>query len=417
MLLQYHLTGGVTASEAKVLVSHSGSDGQAIKVHASDGASSTTYGPVTSSGNFAVLLLDNLAANTKYEITYEIGGVLQTERKPSFRTLPTDGSPASFRVCATSCAGNYGASGMWSGSGKYNASNQRVWAEMINRNPLLTVVNGDWGYLNAPRNNYSTENWDAYKTHFLKQLEQPNQMKLWDVSPVFYVFDDHDSTGKTSYAEQSRNNPYVTPLRNFWDNMVPDYDIPGSFPSGAIYKSVMAGRTLIIGLDERTDCDPRTGYTGDPDDKTMLGDAQKSWLKNLINTTSARGIIIVSGSNWMGLGKSEGWENYPNEAQEIGTVIKNYNQSGGTCVFLEGNIHYSGLDDGTNCLYADCPRFVFSSMESEKGGASAPSQYFTHGSLGNVGMYGTLDIEDDGTNYSITGTIWADGIPTYSMTV
>jgi phosphodiesterase/alkaline phosphatase D-like protein len=306
----------------------------------------------------------NLEPNQYYYYAVDAGGGMDLEHRGRFRTYP-DG-PTSFTFAFASCA--------------RTASSHPVFETILRNNPLFFMNVGDLHYLDIKENRR-----DLFRSGYDLVLGSRTQSTLYRYVPFVYMWDDHDFGGNNSNSEADVHEAAQLTYQEY----VPHYPLVAGSGNVPVYHAFTVGRVRFILTDLRS---ARTRIT-DPDDarKTMLGIAQKQWLKSEL--LAARGnyplIFWVSTVPWLGttgtnyypipathtgyahhrnlppLPISQGrvftqganrpppedhWSLFSTERRELADFVKE-NSIAGLCI-IHGDAHMLAADDGSNADYA-----------------------------------------------------------------
>lgn len=401
-----HLLGGTTSTSTQSVAQIEGSSARfrarPVAAGGFDSGEVASDAVTPDARGTARFQLTGLRPNTQYDARYEIDGEIDESRPITFRTFPVEGKAGSFRLAATSCAGHPDSESGYSAIGAFDVSNIPGWVSVRNRDALMTIINGDWGYPNT-----SNGTVDAYRNGRRANLMQPNQQALWDNTSVFYVVDDHDSFGNDSDGTAGG----VENWKTAWREQIPDYPLPDD-PSLPLFKKAQIARTLIIGSEERS---ARTDMSQpDGPNKTMMGADQLDWFRDLFEHATQPGIIWVSGSNLLA-GTDDTYDTgFAYERGVIYEFIRRYLARGGVAVCDTGNIHKMFIDNGS-ASGIGLPVGCFGPMDSHGGSEFKPK--FSESYIGGYGCHGTFDVQDDETGYSITMRGWVNDHPWRALRV
>ncbi|WP_146907091.1 alkaline phosphatase D family protein [Arenimonas daejeonensis] len=159
-------------------------------------------------------------------------------------------------------------------------------------------------------------------------------------TPQLATWDDHDF----GYNDSDGDNPFkaesLRVFRNFWAN--PSYGESNN--PGVYFKQHYGGVDFFV-LDGRYHRDP----TRRPDTaaKTMLGAAQKAWLKRELLASTTPFKVLAIGGGWSSAENESGgdsWAVYATERDEIFDFIRDNGISGVVCI--SGDSHMGEL----NCI-------------------------------------------------------------------
>jgi phosphodiesterase/alkaline phosphatase D-like protein len=311
-----------------------------------------------------------LTPGRRYFYAVEVGGEIDRTRLGSFRT-PARG-PFSFTVAFGACA--------------RTGSNGAVFDAIRAQRPLLFLLVGDFFY-----GNIGTDSPRRFREAYGASLTAPAQAALYRSTPVAYVWDDHDYGPN----DGDRTSESRTAAQTAYRQLVPHYQLP-SGPVGPIYQAFTLGRLRFVLTDLRSERSPSSERDGPG--KTMLGTAQKAWLKRQLVVAQQRGQLVVWASSvpWIA-GADAGadtWAGYASERRELADVIT----SQGPVLMLGGDAHMLAIDDGSHSGYASngtsgFPVIHAAALDRPGGRKAGP---FSEGAIAASGQFGTLQVEDDG---------------------
>lgn len=357
------------------------------------------YGPATPTGDGVVSIrAAGLASDTRYHYALEVDDTLDTANPGRFRSHPDVGSQATFTLAAFSCAGGPASvPGDGDELSPNQVSNHPAFDDVREQDPLLLLHMGDLHYYDLGTGRHGIGGGASvtnYRRAYDDVLDQPRQHQLYREVPTAYTWDDHDFGGNNSGG----GHPGKAAATQVYRERVPHYPLPDS--GGAIYHSFEVGRVLIICSDTRFHRSPNS----DPDgpDKTMLGGAQKAWMDSLLASSDAELLIWHMPSQWMGT-SVDSWDRFRHERDELVAMFRGHGWLDRMCI-VSGDIHALAIDTGAGNRWGGFPVFQFASIDSSDAGQST-GQYDRGGSQGRQ-RYGTIRIEDGGTEIRVTGTGW-----------
>lgn len=356
-------TGSVTSNSAvlKAKVRKPGYD-VFLRLASEDGMDSRRLGPVTSLTNLHRVVtfpLEGLRPDTAYRASLEIKGTNEAAETARFRTFPA--GPASFRFAFASCG--------------RTGSTLATYDRIRGHQPLFFLCPGDLHYEDI-RTNRVERFWAAYD----KVLGSRVQARLYREVPLVYVWDDHDFGGNAS-DDRASSRPAA---RAAYELYAPHYPLPFSGPEQPICHAFSVGRVRFIVTDLRSQREPVTMADGPA--KTMLGAAQKAWLKRELAEANGTHPLIfwVSPVPWNGSTRTnhywsvttnhlgyihhealdhppaggtkpsrptgDSWAWYATEREEIAAFVRDQRIRG--LVILHGDMHALAADDGRNSDFA-----------------------------------------------------------------
>jgi phosphodiesterase/alkaline phosphatase D-like protein len=268
-------------------------------------AAPTWVGPVTADGDgYARFTLTGLAADTTYHLGVEVAGTLDPFRGRT-RSLPAAGV-ASFEIAHATCTSYY----------TDNPSNHRVYDSIRNRSPLFLWMGGDEGYPDI-----ATADSAAMRASLALSLSAPRAAAMHAVVPHVYCWDDHD------FGADNSDGTFVgkTQRAAVYRQIFPAHTLPDA---GAVYQAWTVGRVRFVQTDNRFYRTP--GTAPDTAAKTMLGAAQKAWLKSELLAAKDRPLTVwlnsqvwgVPASGWTGIDTdADHWGAYAVERAEISDYL------------------------------------------------------------------------------------------------
>jgi alkaline phosphatase D len=406
-------SGGVTSSTARVSVKATGTGDVRIVVATNADLSNAEYfGPVATVNSAGIVDLAGLPAVTDHWYGVEDAGVLDTSWIGTFRTAGQVGQPESF---AFAVAGDAGATPQYPGQGAVlvpnRLSNHPVFATIAThpKTPRFFVNLGDWAYYDPGSGVYVPDASEAtYHRLIDDNLLQPNQQLLAKAMPWSYIWDDHDfGPNDSDRTAPGRDNACrVHRLR------VPSFALPAGTGAQPVYQSWQRGRVLFILSDTRSDRSP----SSDPDTaaKTMLGTAQKSWMRNVLETSDAEFLVWLNPTPWLGTIPDSWSGGYTVERDEIAQMLTDTGWATQMwCITADS--HALGLCSAAANPHGHFPIFQAAGLDATPSTGSG-SQYDL-GWLPGRNQYGIVDVADTGDFITVTATGYVGTIPWRSHAV
>ncbi len=295
-------------------------------------------------------LPNQLSPDTPYYYALESGLSASPQRYGKFRTMPTPGTSKSFSFGFASCAQSGSEHKIFSEIARLQNE-----AEDGTHPHLFFLQMGDLFYEDIDEDNIQ-----KFRDGYRKVWSSETQSELWRNKPLVYMWDDHDfganDSDGTSESSEAARTAYQMFVPHYPLEALPDdarighaYDIP-------IYHAFTVGRVRFLMLDLRSESEYTLDSTAwlDSSKPTMLGAAQKEWLRGELETHATYGMMVmVSSKPWTGAEDREKcckWMNYPEERVEVAEMIK---ASGATNVIMTaGDAHMVAYDDGSNTDFA-----------------------------------------------------------------
>ncbi len=395
------VVGGVTSSEASFVVRTENTD--SVKVELS---TDNTFSSVLSSNYFVVnneidgfvkLSIQGLTSDTKYfyrfvtnEIRYDDG------RERYFKTFPTEGTSSDFKFTFGSCQQERFDEASYFGD---------IFPVIAMENNAFFIEQGDWTYPDStdtpadPQNYFSVDYnrvIDTYKARYT--FEYPMYVLL-ENTPVAYTYDDHD----VSDNDCDSTYPGIDNSIKGFIEMFPGYNLPA--PDKGIWHKFTYGNSEIFMVDNRSKRSPNidgmefitpdSAIFNPADHHTILGTDQMNWLLEGLKNSDATWKFISSGTpfnpgwraaiEWalsfqgivdqvvfpivgtvspteIAIHAADKWSGFPNDIIKlISFIIENQIEN---VIFLTGDSHNAGLDDGTNSVL---PELMDSGLDRTNG--------------------------------------------------
>ncbi len=305
-LIHGPMVGALTSTDARFWVRTA--EESAVQVIASEIAGGgSALGPTlhsdtvrtTAASDFtAIAVLAGLKPGTsyRYDVTVDGRPVLQPDL-PTFVTAPERGTSAQFQV------------GFGGGAG-YVPRNERMWDVILSRKPQSFLFLGDNVYLDLPE----APNGLHYYTYYRRQ-SRAEFRRLVARTAIYAIWDDHDCATDDVWMGPYKDRPpwKLAAWRHFRQNWVnPGY---GSEEWPGAWFDFSIGDVDFFMLDGRF-------YRTNPfaEGATMLGPAQKQWLFDRLQRSTATFKVIASPVPWSFDTKGDAadtWNGFRRERSEI----------------------------------------------------------------------------------------------------
>lgn len=278
------------------------------------------------------VVFDGLSSDTLYTVDFVIDGTEVVNSMMSIRTLPTPGQAKSFTVVTGSC--------------QFTGSNHPVWDAIAADNPLILAHMGDLHYDDAT----TVANW---RSGVEASLSAEKFRSLLSETFFTWTWDNHDRIiVDDGGAGTPLNLGRTDPLTNTeWRRLA---GAAGWGSSDSAGRTFVVGRVRFIQTDNWTmKDDPDSGTATPP--LTFLGDAQKQWFKDTLETATEE--VIVWLCQWTGQNHANGrWNSFPEETSELEAWIDARPEIKRRMVMIGGDSHSLQVTDGTRTA-ADGQRF------------------------------------------------------------
>jgi len=235
-----------------------------------------------------------------------------------FKTAPAADTRVKFRLAFGSCAR------------VQSDATQPIWDAVAMWRPDLFFWLGDNVYGDSASAG-------ILAGQYRQQRAVPSMQKIIRSIPQLAIWDDHDYGYNDTDGTYPFKKESLEVFKRYWVN--PAYGLPDV--PGVFFKYRYAGVDFFF-LDGRYYRDPNSKK--DNVGKTMLGAAQKAWLKKGLKESVAPFKFLISGSGWSGAGGhgNDSWSSFLTERDEIFNFIRDNGISG--VVLLSGDTHVGELN-------------------------------------------------------------------------
>ncbi|HET9332942.1 MAG TPA: alkaline phosphatase D family protein [Gemmatimonadota bacterium] len=278
-------------------------------------------------GGIALVDVTDLDPGTSYRARLSVDGMQVTVDPPlEIRTFPRPAEPSRVRIVLVSCA-RVG----WD-------SIQSSWAAVAAERPDAVLWLGDNGYLEhadsvRPADYTSAE---RIEHRYREMRGLPAVQPVLRTTANYAIWDDRDYGDSDSDRTSPSRLAVAEIFERYWAN--PSYGVEPGFDG--IYARFRIGAAEVFLIDDRFWRDPDS--LPDSPDKTILGNAQKEWLKRSLDESDAALKIVAIGHQV--LADYHEWESYAMfayERREILDWIRERRIEG--VIFVDGDRHLSEL--------------------------------------------------------------------------
>lgn len=271
--------------------------------------------------------LGGLIPNTKYYYKLIIDQEELSETY-SFRTQPPSQQPAEIAVA-------------FGGGAAYIPWHSRMWTTLGRHNLNGLLMLGDNVYIDYPEHPYIQE----YCYH--QRQSEREWRNMVSHTPVYAIWDDHDFGDNDAYGGPEIDNPaWKPPVYNTFTDQWANIQYGGGPEQPGVWFTFNIADVDFFMLDGRYYREPR--FVDDTlSCPSMLGPAQKAWLKEALLASEATFKVIASPVPWADAAKGEmegrydHWKGYREERQEIFDHITHNNING--VILLSADRHRSDL--------------------------------------------------------------------------
>ena len=254
----------------------------------------------TEASDLTVLLeVKGLRPFTKYvaQFSDDEGNVLARSSHP-FRTSPKKGHKARFSV-------GFG------GGARYNPPKERIWKTIAGRKPHAFLFLGDNLYQDKPTHR------NLQRVYYYRRQMRPEFVQLTSATACYAIWDDHDfGDDDVSGGLDPFKPTWKVPVWKVFKENWPNPYFGGGEKQPGCWFDFSIGDVDFFMTDGRYYRDFKKG--------TMLGPAQKKWLKEKLTASTATFKVIASGTLWTETadkGGKDSWWGVPQEREEIFSLI------------------------------------------------------------------------------------------------
>ncbi|HBH48778.1 MAG TPA: phosphodiesterase [Bacteroidales bacterium] len=282
----------------------------------------------------AILIADQVEPGNRYQYRLVINNeTVELPYPTKFQTQPlwrwrTD--PPEFSFATGSCA--YINEAAYDRPGNPYGSEYEIFEAINESKPDFMIWLGDNMYLREPDWN----SWTGITKRWTHSRSVPEMQPLLASAHHYAIWDDHDYGPNNSDRGWWNKNQTYEAFQLFWAN--PSYGIGDM--KGVITQFQWNDVDFIL-LDNRY---YRTPNKLIAENKTILGEQQKQWLKDALASSLSTFKVVAMGGQFLNdVGKYETYSNngFEKERQEIIDFI--YKQQIKNVVFLTGDRHHTEL--------------------------------------------------------------------------
>jgi len=260
------------------------------------------------------LPITGLTPQTSYTYQVYVAGEAVFNEQPTFTTYPARHEPGRSTIVFSACS-------------RYIPSNEGIWNLISKQNPDAFLTLGDNVYIDAPRR------YGKQRLHYYRRQLRPEYRAMTARTPVYAIWDDHDFGKNDESGGLAVDNPAWKP--RVWEVFKQNWNNPyygGGEAQPGCWFDFYIGDVHFIMTDGR--------YYRDFSKGTMLGPAQKRWLKKTLRDSDATFTVIASGTLWTrhaDKGGADSWWGVKEERNELFKFIANQDIPG--VVLISGDRH------------------------------------------------------------------------------
>lgn len=255
------------------------------------GAQATAWVSVTEATDFTHHFeLADLKPATRYFYASESDG---SEVRGGFQTAPTEKMPSDFRFCVMTCQGY---------PDRGHADGHAIYPAMQALSPAFACLTGDLVYYDNDAPRAVTPQLARY--HWERMFSLPRLLAFNKSVGTYWLKDDHDTLNDDSWPSKTMGSFTFAEGQRIFRQQAP-------LTNGPSYRTFRWGRDLQIWLTEGRDFRSPNTMTDGPE-KTILGKAQKEWLKRTLKASDATWKLLISPTPLVGPDRAKKNDNHSN---------------------------------------------------------------------------------------------------------
>jgi len=262
--------------------------------------------------------LTGLTLDTEYTVRLE-GKAKQSDEVSAslngrFRTPPADTSVAPVTFTSSTC--QY----FWSYDD--SVAGFKTYQSMVEMAPDFFVQTGDYVYYDKPGPSATTLEKARHKWHAINGW--PSLVNFFRQTPTYFIKDDHDLLSNDSHAQTADYGELSYPEGLvIWNENVPMKELP--------YRTVRWGKDLQVWLLEGREY-RSANQAPDGPGKTILGQQQKYWLTQTLDSSDATFKVVISATPVVGPDRKNKTDNHANaafqtEGEWLRDLLSQYNNT------------------------------------------------------------------------------------------
>ncbi|WP_394796001.1 alkaline phosphatase D family protein [Armatimonas sp.] len=255
------------------------------------GAQATPWVSVTEATDFTHhFALADLKPATRYFYASESDG---SEVRGAFQTAPSEKAPSDFRFCVMTCQGY---------PDRGHADGHAIYPAMQALSPAFACLTGDLVYYDNDPPRAETPQLARY--HWERMFSLPRLLAFNKSVGTYWLKDDHDTLNDDSWPSKTMGSFTFAEGQRIFRQQAP-------LTNGPSYRTFRWGRDLQIWLTEGRDFRSPNTITDGPE-KTILGKAQKEWLKRTLKASDATWKLLISPTPLVGPDRAKKNDNHSN---------------------------------------------------------------------------------------------------------
>ncbi|HIA19777.1 MAG TPA: alkaline phosphatase [Planctomycetaceae bacterium] len=294
--VQGPMVGSVTDSTARIWLRTARAATVRVVLTGTDNKKLQWEGKTTVASDFTTIIpVGPLASDTAYQYQLVVNGEpVRLPYESRFRTWPKQGSGVKFRFA-------------FGGGAGYVTGHEHMWDTIGKSEPSVLFMLGDNMYSDDP------ESSQMQRFCYYRRQSSLSFRKLVARTQVYSIWDDHDfGTNDCSGGPEINSPAWKIPVWNVYQQNWANPAYGGGRKQPGCWYEFYAGDIHFIMLDGR--------YYRHRKDKTMLGPAQKAWLKKTLLASSGTFKVVASPVPWDYRTKGDSkdtWNGFKEERTEI----------------------------------------------------------------------------------------------------
>lgn len=297
-ILHGPMKGAVTTNSAKIWLRTAEESQVEIKVTEKAGREIGVFsGKSSKSEDYTIVIsIDNLEPDKEYIYRIYVDNY-EIDKEFSLQTYPENFTNSKLVIGFGGCAG-------------YTEKHERMWDTIAQYNFKAFLMLGDNVYVDLPEMPGAFHDYTYYR-----RQSRPEYKRFLESTNIYAIWDDHDAAIDDIWMGPYIDKPdwKLPMLMHFERQWVNPYNGTEEYPG--CYFNFKIGEVEFFMLETRF-------YRTNPfkEQRTMLGDFQKYWLKEKLLESDARIKVIASSVPWADgakPGSKDTWAGFASEREEI----------------------------------------------------------------------------------------------------
>ena len=307
------MVGHVGSQEARIWVQAKSESELGVRI---DGREISGPQLTAESGFMGHVKICGLKPNTTYNYEVLLNGKPAKGKfatKGTFHTAPETGQAGKMRIAFSSCFGR---------EGQTSQVARQYIADLPNIDLMLELGDNHYADSTVP---------EVQRKFYTSQRETAGWHAYARNLPIYAIWDDHDYGPNDSDRTAKGKERSLQTFQEHWAN--PSY---GTSKTPGIFTEFSRGDVQFFLLDDRFYRDPNKAP--DSPEKTLLGKAQKQWIKDQLTRSTAKVKIVALGSETQLNGHRDSYTSFKAEQKEMLDFYKTIEG----VILISGDRHFSG---------------------------------------------------------------------------